>query len=86
MVRSDIEYRMRINFLSNSVLKLDYDEREVVKMEVMFLEVLSFADIDDLTLSHFHDDLCNIDWSRDRLTINRHRGMINAVRWIMEGR
>lgn len=77
---------MRINFLSNSVLKLDIDEREVVKMEIMFLEVLSFADIDDLTLSNFHDDLCNIDWSRDRLTINRHRGMINAVRWIMEGR
>jgi hypothetical protein len=76
----------RINYLSNSVLRLDQDEREIVKMEVMLLEVLSFADIDDLTLSHLQDDLSSIDWTRDKLTINRHRGLINGLRWVIEGR
>jgi hypothetical protein len=81
-----VEYMERINYLSNSVLRLDQDEREIVKMEIMLLELLSFADIDDLTLSHLQDDLSSIDWTRDKLTINRHRGMINALRWVIEGR
>lgn len=86
MVRTPVEYMERINHLSNSVLRSDIDEREMIKMEIMFLEFLSFADIDDLTLSNFNSDMSNIDWSRERLTINRHRGIINGVRWVIEGR
>lgn len=76
----------RINYLSNVVMRHDTDEREIIKMEIMFLEVLSFADIDDHTLSVFLDEMLNIDFSRDVLTINRHRGIIAATRFVVEGR
>lgn len=56
-------------------------------MEMMTLEFLSFADFDDFTLMNFLEVLHGIDWIRkaDRLTQNRYRGMVNAVKWCIEG-
>jgi hypothetical protein len=85
VVRTSIEYMEMINLLSNLIRNLDQPEREVIKMEIMFLEFQSFGDIEDYVLSKILEDF-RLDLSKDQLTINRHRGILRGIRWVVEGR
>lgn len=44
-----------------------------------------FMDFDDLTLYDFLDSIGAIDYLKDKLSINRQRGCLNAIRWVIEG-
>jgi hypothetical protein len=70
----------------------DYDERDMTRTQMDFLDLASRVDFDDFFLANMIESLRNsmssrsIELADNILTTRRHNAVITGAVWILEGR